>query len=110
MRDVAQITWALGVLAQPEPRYLEACQQAVARRMSQATVVDMINLTWAYAWLGTPPSAPCMQMHSVRSPTQPCGNSLLGCTLLFSALPAITRPVKRVLCPTLQPQQALKDA
>ena len=70
MRDVAQITWALGMLAQPELRYLEACQQAVARRMSQASVVDIINLMWAYAWLGTPPSAPCMQMHTVRISTQ----------------------------------------
>lgn len=66
MRDVAQITWALGMLTQPEPRFLEACQQAVARRMSQASVVDLVNLMWAYAWLGTPPSAPCMQMHTVR--------------------------------------------
>ena len=64
MRDVAQITWALGVLAQPEPRFLEACQQAAARRMSQASVVDLVNLMWGYARLGAPPSAPCMQMHT----------------------------------------------
>ena len=65
IRDVAQMTWALGMLAQPELRFLEACQQAVARRMSQASVVDIVNLMWGYAWLGTPPSGPCMQMHTV---------------------------------------------
>ena len=97
MRDVAQITWALAVLAQPEPRYLEACQQAVARRMSQASVVDMINLMWAYAWLGTPPSAPCMQMHTVRVQLRLSDCFFLGCTLLsppvLSAVKCLARRV-----------------
>ena len=82
MRDVAQITWVLGVLVQPEARFLEACQQAVARRMGQASVVDMVNLVWAYAWLGTPPPGPCMQMHTAGvRPNSPFMAALDLCTL-----------------------------
>ena len=110
MRDVAQITWALGMLAQPEPRYLEACQQAVARRMSQASVVDIINLMWAYAWLGTPPSAPCMQMHTVRVPTQ---SLLLGCALQssdFSSAKPQEAKAKGSQGLALQPEQIAQAA
>ena len=66
MRDVAQMTWALGVLEQPEPAFIAACQHAAGRRMAQASVVDVVNLMWGYARLGTPLSAPSMQMHTVR--------------------------------------------
>ena len=65
MRDVAQMTWALGVLEQPEPVFIAACQHAAGRRMAQASVVDVINLMWGYARLGAPLSGPCMQMHTV---------------------------------------------
>ena len=65
MRDVAQMTWALGVLQQPEPPFIAACQHAAGRRMAQASVVDVINLLWGYARLGAPLSGPCMQMHTV---------------------------------------------
>ena len=65
MRDVAQMTWALGVLEQPEPAFIAACQHAAGRRMAQASVVDLINLMWGYARLGAPLSGPCMQMHTV---------------------------------------------
>lgn len=69
MRDVAQMTWSLGVLNQPELPFLEACQQAVSRRMSEASAVDVTNLMWGYASLNTPPSSPCMQMHAVSLAT-----------------------------------------
>ena len=65
MRDVAQMTWALGVLEQPEPAFIAACQHAAGRRMAQASAVDVINLMWGYARLGMPLSGPCMQMHTV---------------------------------------------
>ena len=65
MRDVAQMTWALGVLEQPELPFIAACQHAAGRRMAQASVVDVINLMWGYARLGVPLSGPCMQMHTV---------------------------------------------
>ena len=69
MRDVAQITWSLSVLNHSELPFLEACQQAVSRRMSEASAVDVTNLMWGYASLGTPPSSPCMQMHAVSFAT-----------------------------------------
>ena len=72
MRDLAQMTWALGVLGQPELPFLSACQHAVARRMGQASVVDVLNLLWGYAQLGAPPSAPCMQMHTVSAHSFMC--------------------------------------
>lgn len=68
MRHVAQMTWALGVLEQPELPFLAACQQGVTRRIGKVSVVDATNLLWGYARLRAPPAPPAMYTHIVRMP------------------------------------------
>ena len=68
MRDVAQMTWALGVLEQPELPFLAACQQGVTGRMRKVSAVDATNLLWGYARLRAPPAPPAMYTHIVRTP------------------------------------------
>ncbi len=68
MRDMAQMTWALGMLEQPELPFLAACQQGVTRRMGKVLAVDATNLLWGYARLEAPPAPPAMYTHIVRTP------------------------------------------
>ena len=62
------MTWALGVLEQPELPFLAACQEGVTRRMGKVSTVDVANLLWGYARLGAPPAPPAMYTHIVRRP------------------------------------------
>ena len=62
------MTWALGVLEQPELPFLAACQEGVTRRMGKVSTVDAANLLWGYARLGAPPAPSAMYTHIVRRP------------------------------------------
>lgn len=51
---MAATVWALTVLRQPAPGFLEASRQLVQPRLSTASDRDLADLLWGFAQLGVP--------------------------------------------------------
>lgn len=63
VRDVATMTWALGMLEESHMGFLEACRQLVAPRLHSATGRDLANLLWGFARLQI--SLPAIDVYTV---------------------------------------------